>query len=294
MISRRKPIYEDHAKAIFHGPEGHTLVQHFKDGVKGFEHDEVHNVEGKGVLNNRISERLMYNLALAGVPTHFIRRLNMREQLVGNCESFPFSVRVYNVACDDFHTRFDLEKNQPLARAVLEYALSRSRKDQGDLVSEEHITAFNWAAAHEVEEIFHLSLRINDLLSGMCLAVGLRLMRVELNFARATDEEMARVVLGGELTPDKCRFQNRHNNHELASLVGDGEAGGEDMRWLYQEIARRFGVLEEPDNEDESMARADARPPVTGARIYSFAHRAKNLTTSSPPRTPGAPSGQKS
>ncbi|MDA7981724.1 MAG: phosphoribosylaminoimidazolesuccinocarboxamide synthase [Alphaproteobacteria bacterium] len=284
MISRRRPIYEDHARAIFHGPEGRTLVQHFKDGARAGG-GRVVDVEGKGALSNRISERLMRGLATAAVPTHFIRRLNMREQLVGDCDNFPFSVRVYNAACDDFHSRFGMERNQPLPRAVLEYVML---EPYGERVSEEHITAFDWAASHEVEEIFHLALRVNDVLLGMCAAVGMRMLRAELSFARSTEEEMSRVVLADALTPDGCLFCDLRGGDLLGLPGGDGEEPDEEaLGGMYREVARRFGVLEETEGE---VLEEDVRTPVAGARIYSFTRRARKKLTSVPPPSPPSPS----
>ena len=97
-MSRRRRIYEGKAKVLYEGPEPGTLIQHFKDDATAFNAKKHEVIEGKGVLNNRISEYLFQRLNDIGVPTHFIRRLNMREQLIREVEIIPLSVAVRNVA----------------------------------------------------------------------------------------------------------------------------------------------------------------------------------------------------
>src|ERR1700731_4525600 len=88
-MSRRRQIYEGKGKVLFEGPEPGTIVQYFKDDATAFNNKKKGTITGKGVLNNRISEYLMTKLNEIGVPTHFVRRLNMREQLVGGGEIIP-------------------------------------------------------------------------------------------------------------------------------------------------------------------------------------------------------------
>ena len=97
-MSRRRRIYEGKAKVLYEGPEPGTLIQHFKDDATAFNAKKHEVIEGKGVLNNRISEYVFQHLNEIGVPTHFIRRLNMREQLIREVEIIPLEVVVRNVA----------------------------------------------------------------------------------------------------------------------------------------------------------------------------------------------------
>ena len=88
-MARRRQIYEGKAKVIFEGPEPGTLVQYFKDDATAFNNQKRGTITCKGVLNNRISEYLMTRIGEIGVPTHFVRRLNMREQLIKEVEIIP-------------------------------------------------------------------------------------------------------------------------------------------------------------------------------------------------------------
>ena len=240
MKPGRRRIYEDQAKVLYEGTDPNTLVQYFKDqtpaSVVG---QEALQVEGKGILSNRISACLMEHLNATGVPTHFIRRLNMREQLVRNSERLPFGLRIHNYATAGFAETFGLESDTALPRAIVEYYLrptsdtNRTAKAGTDsaLISDEHITAFNWATTWEMDEIFHLALRINDFLSGFCLGTGLRLSRVDLSFGRVWEEDHTAIVLVDEITPDSCHLWDLRTNRslvpegtELAEPIG-GTAG---------------------------------------------------------------------
>src|SRR5258708_4586791 len=150
MSRRRRQIYEGSAKVLFEGPEPGTLVQHFKDDAT--DNQKRGAITGKGVLNNRICEFLMLKLAEIGVPTHFVRRLNMREQLVREVEIIPLRVVVRNVAAGSLTKRLGIAEGTQLPRSIIEYHYKKA--ELGDpLVSEEHITAFAWASTQELDEI---------------------------------------------------------------------------------------------------------------------------------------------
>ena len=143
-MTRRRRIYEGKAKVLFEGPEPGTLVQYFKDDATAFNNQKRGIITGKGVLNNRISEYLMTKLGEIGVPTHFVRRLNMREQLVREVEIIPIELVVRNVAAGSLSKRFGIPEGTQLPRSIMEYYY-KSDELNDPIVSEEHITAFGWA-----------------------------------------------------------------------------------------------------------------------------------------------------
>ncbi|MEM6307519.1 MAG: phosphoribosylaminoimidazolesuccinocarboxamide synthase, partial [Pseudomonadota bacterium] len=104
-MARRKKIYEGKAKILYEGPEPGTIVQYFKDDATAFNAEKKDVIEGKGVLNNRLSEYFMVGLGTVGVPTHFIKRLNMREQLVRSVEIIPLEIIVRNYAAGSIAKR---------------------------------------------------------------------------------------------------------------------------------------------------------------------------------------------
>ncbi|MBM3533377.1 MAG: phosphoribosylaminoimidazolesuccinocarboxamide synthase [Alphaproteobacteria bacterium] len=238
---RRRRIYEGKAKILYEGPEPGTLIQYFKDDASAFNNQKRGVIEGKGVLNNRISEYLMTRLAEIGVPTHFVRRLNMREQLVREVEIIPIEVVIRNHAAGSITKRFKLEEGTPLPRSIVEYYYKSD--ELGDpMVSEEHITAFGWATTQDLDDMLSLGLRVNDFLIGLLLGVGLKLVDFKLEFGRLyTENDEMRIVIADEISPDNCRLWDARTNERL-----DKDRFREDLgnvKEAYQEVARRLGVL---------------------------------------------------
>ena len=241
-MTRRKQIYEGKAKVLFEGPEPGTIVQYFKDDATAFNNQKRGTITGKGVLNNRISEFLMMRIAEIGVPTHFVRRLNMREQLVRAVEIIPLEVVVRNVVAGSLAKRLGMEEGAPLARSIVEYYYKSDAL--GDpMVSEEHVTAFSWASTHELDEIMQMALRINDFLSGLFVGIGIRLVDFKLEFGRLYDKGEPRIVLADEISPDNCRLWDSKTNEKLDKDRFRRDLGR--VEEAYQEVARRLGILPE-------------------------------------------------
>lgn len=239
---RRRRIYEGKAKVLFEGPEPGTVVQYFKDDATAFNNQKKGTITGKGVLNNRISEHLMLRLAEIGIPTHFVRRLNMREQLVREVEIIPIEVVVRNVAAGSICKRLGVEEGTPLPRSIVEYYLKND--ELGDpLVSEEHVTAFGWASTQDLDEMMQYALRSNDFLTGLFYGVGMKLVDFKLEFGRLWDEEEMRIVLADEISPDSCRLWDIKTNEKLDKDRFRKDLG--KVEEAYQEVARRLGVLPE-------------------------------------------------
>ncbi|HUI16298.1 MAG TPA: phosphoribosylaminoimidazolesuccinocarboxamide synthase [Alphaproteobacteria bacterium] len=246
-MSRRKRIYEGKVKVLYEGPEPGTIVQYFKDDATAFNARKRGVITGKGVLNNRISEYLMTRLGEIGVPTHFIRRLNMREQLVREVEIIPLEVVVRNVAAGTFSERFGLAEGTPLPRSIMEYYYKNDELTS-PMVSEEHITAFGWATPQDLDEIMSLVLRINDFLSGLFLGVGIRLVDLKVEFGRLWNGDDMRIVLADEITPDSCRLWDIKTNEKLDKDRFRRDLG--KVAEAYQEVARRLGIMPEAGPAD--------------------------------------------
>jgi len=239
-MARRKKIYEGKAKTLYEGPEPGTIVQYFKDDATAFNAEKKEVIEGKGVLNNLLSEYFMVGLGQIGVPTHFLKRLNMREQLVRRCEIVPLEIIVRNYAAGSLCTRLGLDEGTQLPRPIVEYCL----KDDalGDpLVSEEHIAAFGWASQQDMEDILSLALRVNDFMSGVMLAVGIRLIDFKIEFGRVYDGDFQRLVLADEISPDSCRLWDIETGRKLDKDVFRRDLGS--LTDAYSEVARRLGVM---------------------------------------------------
>ncbi|MEO5338503.1 MAG: phosphoribosylaminoimidazolesuccinocarboxamide synthase [Magnetospirillum sp. WYHS-4] len=246
-MSRRRQIFEGKGKVLFEGPEPGTLVQYFKDDATAFNKRKRGTITGKGVINNRISEHLMLRLGEIGIPTHFLRRLNMREQLIREVEIIPIEVVVRNIVAGSLAERFGMAEGVPLPRSIVEYYYKSD--DLGDpLITEEHITAFGWATPQEMDEMMSLALRINDFLSGLFYGIGIRLVDFKVEFGRLWENEQMRIVLADEISPDNCRLWDLKTNEKLDKDRFRRDLGG--VAEAYQEVARRLGILPEGGPRD--------------------------------------------
>jgi phosphoribosylaminoimidazole-succinocarboxamide synthase len=240
VMARRKKVYEGKAKILYEGPEPGTLVQYFKDDATAFNAEKREIIEGKGVLNNRLSEFFMRGLNQIGVPTHFIKRINMREQLIRSVEIIPVEVVVRNLAAGSLSKRLGIEEGSPLPRPIIEFYY----KDDalGDpLVTEEHIIAFNWATQQDLDDMVALALRVNDFLSGTMMAVGITLVDFKIEIGRIWENDYPRLVVADEISPDSCRLWDAQSGKKLDKDVFRRDLG--NLADAYTEVAKRLGVL---------------------------------------------------
>ena len=258
-MSRRRQIYEGKAKILYEGPEPGTLIQYFKDDATAFNAQKKGTISGKGVLNNRISEHVFTLLGGVGIPTHFIRRLNMREQLIRQLEIIPLEVVVRNVAAGSIVKRLGIEEGSTLPRTILEYYLKDDALND-PMVTDEHIACFGWANQDELHDISDLAVRINDFLSGLFAGVGIRLVDFKLEFGRLWENDFARVILADEISPDGCRLWDMKTNEKLDKDRFRMDLGGEVE--AYQEVARRLGLL--PEGEVSQVLDLDTHRKARG------------------------------
>lgn len=241
-MARRRMVYEGKAKILYEGPEPGTLIQYFKDDATAFNAEKKDVIDGKGVLNNRISEHIMTALSGIGVPNHFIKRLNMREQLIRAVEIVPLEVIVRNVAAGSLSKRLGIEEGTPLPRPIIEFCLKDDKL--GDpLVTEEHIIAFNWATQQDIDDIISLSLRVNDFLSGLFMGVGIKLVDFKIECGRVFEGDFQRIILADEISPDSCRLWDVKTGQKLDKDVFRRDLGS--LTDAYTEVARRLGILPE-------------------------------------------------
>ena len=241
-MAKRRKLYEGKAKVIFEGPEPDTVIAYFKDDATAFNNQKKGTITGKGVINNSISEFIMLRLSEIGVPTHLIKRLNMREQLLRKVEIIPVEVVVRNVVAGSLAKRFGLEEGSGLPRSIIEFYYKNDELDD-PMILEEHITAFGWANHAELDEIMSLALRVNDFMSGLFRGIGIRLVDFKIEFGRFWEDDQMTIILADEISPDSCRLWDAETNEKL-----DKDRFRRDMEGIeeaYQEVARRLGILPE-------------------------------------------------
>ncbi len=239
-MARRKLVYEGKAKILYEGPEPGTMVQYFKDDATAFNAEKKDVIEGKGVLNNRLSEYFMTGLNGIGVPTHFIKRLNMREQLIRAVEIIPLEVVVRNVAAGSMSKRLGIEEGTKLPRPIIEFYY----KDDalGDpLVTEDQILAFNWASHQDLDDMVGLAIRVNDYMSGLMYAVGITLVDFKIEIGRLFDNDFQRLIVADEISPDSCRLWDIETGQKLDKDVFRRDLGS--LTDAYTEVAKRLGVM---------------------------------------------------
>jgi phosphoribosylaminoimidazole-succinocarboxamide synthase len=239
-MKRRRVIYEGKAKILYEGTEPGTVIQYFKDDATAGNGAKKDTIEGKGVLNNRISEYLMTQLQGIGVPTHFVRRLNMREQLIKEVEIIPLEVVVRNVAAGSMSKRLGIEEGTALPRSIIEYYYKNDGL-QDPWVSEEHITAFGWASPQDLDDIVNLTIRVNDFLSGL-LGAGIKLVDFKLNSAGCGKRLYAHRA-GGRDQPGQLPLVGRDHQRKLDKDRFRRDMGG--VVEAYSEVAKRLGIMPE-------------------------------------------------
>ena len=242
MNTKRKKLYEGKAKILYEGPEPGTLIQYFKDDATAFNAQKKAVLEGKGVINNRISEFVMTRLNAIGVHNHFIRRLNLREQLIKEVEIIPLEVICRNIAAGSMSQRLGIEEGTALPRSIIEFCYKDDKL--GDpMVTEEHITAFNWATTQEIDDILAMTVRINDFLTGLFAGVGITLVDFKIEFGRIFEGDFSRVILADEISPDSCRLWDMTSGEKLDKDRFRRDLG--NVIESYAEVAKRLGIMKD-------------------------------------------------
>ncbi len=238
---RRRQLYEGKAKIIYEGPEPGTVIQYFKDDATAGNGAKKAVIAGKGILNNRISAHLMTRLESIGVPTHFIKSLNMREQLIRQVEIIPIELVVRNIAAGSLTKRLGVAEGSRLPRPIIEFYYKNDTL--GDpMVNDDHITAFGWADPYELEEMVSQAFRANDYLNGLFAGVGLMLVDFKLEFGRIWGEQgELYLVLADEISPDNCRLWDMKTKEKMDKDRFRQDLGG--LTEAYQEVAVRLGII---------------------------------------------------
>ena len=243
-MKKGKKLYEGKAKILYAGPEKGTAIQHFKDDATAFNNLKKSIIEGKGILNNRISEHILSSLNKIGIETHLIKRINMREQLIKLVEIIPIEFVIRNIATGSLTKRLKIEDGTVLDKPLIEFFYKNDELND-PMIAREHIYAFEWATIEELEFIVNQCLRINDFMQGMFKGVGIKLVDFKLEFGTVNEE----IILADEISPDTCRLWDIKSDEKL-----DKDRFRKDLGNLipaYEEVARRLNILHEQTNISE-------------------------------------------
>ena len=242
-MKKGKKLYEGKAKIVYATNDKNLVVQHFKDDATAFNNQKKATIEGKGILNNRISEHILSNLSQVGIKNHLIKRINMREQLVELVEIIPIEFVIRNVATGSLTKRLGIEDGTVLDYPLIEYCLKND--NLGDpLISREHILNFRWLNDIELNLINEQCLRINDFLQGMFRGIEIKLIDFKLEFGKSKSD--GKIILADEISPDTCRLWDLSTDKKLDKDRFRNDLG--NLVEAYQDVARRLGILHEQSN----------------------------------------------
>ena len=245
MIKKGKKIYEGKAKIIYTTTDKNLVIQYFKDDTTAFNNQKRSTIEGKGVLNNRISEHILLNLSEIGIKNHLVKRLNMREQLVKLVEIIPIEFVVRNIATGSLTKRLGIEDGTILEKPLIEYYL-KDDKLSDPLISREHILAFNWLNLIQLDWIEENLSRLNDFLLGMFRGVGIKLVDFKVEYGFTHESNKTQIVLADEISPDTCTLWDTITEKKLDKDRFRKDLG--DLMPAYTEVAKRLGILHEQTN----------------------------------------------
>ena len=233
-MEKLQQLYEGKAKKVFATDDPELLIVEYKDDATAFNGLKKGTIQGKGVINNQMSNRLMAKLETAGVPTHYVKELNQRETLVKKVQIVPLEVIIRNIAAGSFSKRYGVEEGVVFEQPTIEF--SYKNDDLGDpLINTYHALALKLATPDEIETIKKYAFQVNDFLRAFWKACGVTLVDFKLEFGRLSD---GTIVLADEISPDTCRLWDSKTGEKLDKDRFRRDLGG--VEEAYAEIMNRL------------------------------------------------------
>ncbi len=235
-MSKKEQLYEGKAKKVFATEKADEVIVSYKDDATALDGLKKGTINGKGSINNRMTNFFMQMLEKQGVPTHFVEELNDRETVVKKVSIVPLEVIIRNISAGSFAKRYGVEEGIVFNDPTIEF--SYKNDDLHDpLINSYHALALGLATKAEIERIKELAFKVNDLLKAYFLKLNVKLVDFKLEFGRLSD---GRIVLADEISPDTCRFWDAETNEKLDKDRFRRDMGG--VEDAYNEMMRRvFG-----------------------------------------------------
>lgn len=228
-------LYEGKAKQIFETSDEEIVWIQYKNSATAFNGEKKADIDGKGVLNNKISSLLFSKLAEKGIQSHFIKQLSDDEQLVKRVRIIPLEVVVRNVIAGSLSKRLGKEEGTPLQKPIIEFYYKDD--DLGDpLITDDHIDYLEIASRDERAEIREMALGVNEVLQGIFKEAGVTLVDFKLEFGK---DRNGTILLGDEISPDTCRLWDSKTNQKLDKDVFRRDIGS--LTEVYSIILERLG-----------------------------------------------------
>ncbi|MED3662467.1 phosphoribosylaminoimidazolesuccinocarboxamide synthase [Ureibacillus sp. FSL K6-8385] len=228
-------LYEGKAKRLYATDQEDVLFVEYKNSATAFNGLKKAEIEGKGILNNKISTLIFERLKQQGIESHFIQRVSENEQLVKKVDIIPLEVVVRNIAAGSFAERLGIEEGTPLKRPIVEfYYKNDDLKDP--LINNDHIEILGLATKEEVQTITDQALKVNEALRKIFDEIGIILVDFKLEFGRDKD---GNILLADEISPDTCRLWDAETKTKLDKDVFRRDLG--NLIDVYQIILSRLG-----------------------------------------------------
>ena len=233
-MNRKEQMYEGKAKKVFATEDPELLIVSYKDDATAFNGLKKGTIQGKGAINNRMSNALMQLLEKEGIPTHFVKELSERDTLVRKVQIVPLEVIVRNISAGSFAKHYGVEEGIAFDAPTIEFSYKNDAL--GDpLINEYHALALRIASREDIETIKDYSFRINETLKKFWKSCGVTLVDFKLEFGRLADGS---IVLADEINPDTCRLWDSATGEKLDKDRFRRDLGG--VEDAYREIMGRL------------------------------------------------------
>ncbi len=227
-------LYEGKAKQVYRTDDDNLIVMHFKDDATAFNGIKKAQIKDKGVLNNEITTIIFDELIKNGIPTHFVEKLNDRDQLCKKVKIFPLEVIVRNIVAGSMAKRLDIAEGTKIDNTIFELCYKNDKL--GDpLINNDHAVALGAATYEELNTIYNLTMKINDILKKLFASINITLVDFKIEFGKTSDGQ---IVLADEISPDTCRLWDTTTSDKL-----DKDRFRRDLGKVieaYEEILRRL------------------------------------------------------
>ena len=235
MMEKREQLYEGKAKKVFATDDPDVVIVSYKDDATAFNGVKKGTIQGKGVINNRMTNLVFQKFEAAGIPTHFIEELSERDTAVKKVEIVPLEVIVRNVAAGSFSKRMGVEEGRELLCPILEF--SYKNDDLGDpFINDDYALALGLATQEEIDQIRTYTKKVNEIMKEYFLNAGMKLIDFKIEFGRYHGQ----IILADEVSPDTCRLWDVNTNEKL-----DKDRFGRDLgnvEEAYNEVFHRLGL----------------------------------------------------
>ncbi|MBE7078035.1 MAG: phosphoribosylaminoimidazolesuccinocarboxamide synthase [Clostridiales bacterium] len=233
-MEKKVQMYEGKAKRVYETDDKNLVIVSYKDDATAFNGLKKGTIEGKGVINNKMSNFLMQILEKEGVKTHFVEELSDRDTLVKRVKILPLEVIIRNISAGSFAKHYGVKEGIVFAEPTIEF--SYKNDDLGDpLLNEYHALALGLATKDEIALVKSMAFKINEVLKEYFKKLNVTLVDFKIEFGKTADGE---IVLADEISPDTCRFWDSTTGEKLDKDRFRRDLGG--VEGAYQEMMRRL------------------------------------------------------